>query len=106
MAEDLDGVTSPARRVDQPRGSAAVAAVATVIGLGASLAALMWAYLIPYIRIATAVPVGSDTSTYIWRARMIQATGLASLANGSPFQVQANGSKPGRRRLLLCGCPP
>ena len=101
MAEDLDTATSPARRVDRRRGSVALGAAATALGLGASIAALLWAYIIPYVRIGTTVPVGSDTTTYIWRARMIQATGLASLANGSPFQFQANGSNPDRAGLLM-----
>ena len=100
MAEDPERVTR-ARREDEPGSSVLLGTVATVMGLGASVAALLWAYIIPYVRIGTVVPVGSDTTTYIWRARMIQAAGMASLANGSPFQFQANGSNPDRAGLLM-----
>jgi hypothetical protein len=78
-----------------------VSFLATVLVLAASSAALIWAYIWPYIHNHTVVPVGSDTSTYVWRARMIQASGLGSLTNGSPFQYQANGSNPDRAGLLM-----
>ena len=75
--------------------------LATALALVAATAALIWAYIWPYIYNNTIVPVGSDTSTYVWRARMIQSSGLRSLTNGSPFQFQANGSNPDRAGLLL-----
>ena len=100
MAEDPAGdpasTPPPGKRLASP-----LVAAATVLALAASTAALIWAYIWPYIYNNAVVPVGSDTSTYVWRARMIQASGLGSLTNGSPFQYQANGSNPDRAGLLM-----
>ncbi len=100
MAEDPADDPTPTQP-SRTRFRAPLAFLATVLAFAASSAALIWAYIWPYIYDRIVVPVGSDTSTYIWRARMIQASGFASLPNGSPFQYQANGSNPDRAGLLM-----
>ena len=75
---------------------AAISAVALTV----CVAACLWAYLSTYVRANRVVPIGSDTTTYIWRSRLVQALGLSALADSSPFQFQANGSNPDRAGLL------
>jgi hypothetical protein len=101
MAEDPGSEPIRAGRAGRSRRSPLLGTAGTFIVLAASIGAILWVYLGPYVRYGWTVPIGSDTSTYIWRARMIQATGLSSLANGSPFQFQANGSNADRAGLLI-----
>src|SRR3974377_1440902 len=101
MTEDPDSEPTQPPGTDPPVRSPLLATAGTFIAFAASIAALLWAYIEPYVRFGWTVPIGSDTSTYIWRARMIQATGLSSLANGSPYQFQANGSNADRAGLLM-----
>lgn len=47
------------------------------------------------------VPLGADTTTYIWRARVVGSMGLAALPGSSPFPFRSNGANPDRVGLLV-----
>ena len=60
-----------------------------------------WVYLQTYAVQQSSVPLGADTTTYIWRARVVGSMGLAALTGSSPFPFQSNGSNPDRVGLLV-----
>jgi hypothetical protein len=75
--------------------------IAELAALVASAALSAWVYLQTYAAQGSMVPFGSDTTTYIWRARVVGTMGLAALPGSSPFPFQANGANPDRVGLLV-----
>ncbi|MBA3690273.1 MAG: hypothetical protein H0W82_02530, partial [Actinobacteria bacterium] len=53
-------------------------------------------YLSIYPRNGWAVPVGSDTPTYVWRSNVVIAEGLNALPDASPLTFDGNTSNPDR----------
>jgi hypothetical protein len=74
---------------------------AQLLGLVASASLGAWVYLQTYVAQQSSVPIGADTTTYIWRARVVGAMGLSALPGSSPFPFQASGSNPDRVGLLV-----
>jgi hypothetical protein len=97
---------SPARGASASSGEgksegarAIVVAADVVLGLaGIALILLLVPrfYLSIYPRNGWAVPVGSDTPTYVWRSNVVIAEGLNALPDSSPFPFDGNTSNPDR----------
>jgi hypothetical protein len=74
---------------------------AQVLVLVASASIGAWVYLQTYVAQHSMVPLGADTTTYIWRARVVGSMGLAALTGSSPFPFRSNGANPDRVGLLV-----
>jgi hypothetical protein len=92
---------SAGRHAQVSRATPLLSGVAQLSGLVASAALGAWVYLQTYAAQGSSVPLGADTTTYIWRARVVGSMGLAALRDSSPFPFQANGANPDRVGLLV-----
>jgi hypothetical protein len=92
---------STGRHARASRAAPILNGIAQVLLLAASASIGAWLYLHTYVVQQSAVPLGADTSTYIWRARVVGSMGLAALTGSSPFPFQSNGSNPDRVGLLV-----
>lgn len=70
-------------------------------GALAVVVVLLVVFLGIYERRGLAVPVGSDTPTYIWRAEVVRSEGPGALRTSSPFPFDANGGNPQRPGVPL-----
>jgi hypothetical protein len=78
------------RLVGPGRIVGAIAAVVVTAALGAA------PYVGLYVVRPSVSPVGSDSPTYVWRTRLVAASGVSSLADASPFDFHANTSNADR----------
>jgi hypothetical protein len=92
---------SAGRHAQVSRAAPIWSGAAQLSGLVASAALGAWVYLQTYAAQGSSVPLGADTTTYIWRARVVGSMGLAALRGSSPFPFQANGANPDRVGLLV-----
>ncbi|MBI3648042.1 MAG: hypothetical protein HY240_04755 [Actinobacteria bacterium] len=67
-----------------------------IAGIVLILAVVPRFYLSIYPRHSFAVPIGSDTPTYVWRSNVVIAGGLNALPGSSPFRTEANTSNADR----------
>src|SRR5437764_6793655 len=70
-------------------------AIAILVSAGVGI----WLQLTYYTVKRFAQPVGADTSTYLWRARLAGALGLNAIPGSSPFEFHANSANPDRLGL-------
>lgn len=86
------GATAGVRRADAILGALGVVAVVAVVA-------------VPYLSVfgdrGLVVPIGADTTTYIWRANVVIAEGLNALPGSSPYPFDANTSNPDRTGLPI-----
>ena len=92
---------SAGRHARTSRAASVLSGIAQVFLLAASASVGAWLYLHTYVVQQSTVPLGADTSTYIWRARVVGSMGLAALTGSSPFPFQANGANPDRVGLIV-----
>src|SRR5436190_1768676 len=96
----MDPATHDSR--DVPGRSATLRAfddIAVAIALLLSAGVGIWLQLTYYTVKRFAQPVGADTSTYLWRARLAGALGLNAIPGSSPFEFHANSANPDRLGL-------
>src|ERR671919_794788 len=89
------------RHARASRTAPLLSGIAHILALVASASIGAWVYLETYVAQQSVVPLGADTTTYIWRARVVGSMGLAALPGSSPFPFQANGANPDRVGLLV-----
>jgi hypothetical protein len=89
------------RHARASRTAPLLSGIAQILALVASASIGAWVYLETYVAQQSVVPLGADTTTYIWRARVVGSMGLAALPGSSPFPFQANGANPDRVGLLV-----
>ncbi|MGH2679810.1 MAG: hypothetical protein ACRDG8_04915 [Actinomycetota bacterium] len=92
---------SVGRHARASRTTPILSAVGQLVVFVASVSLGAWVYLQTYVAQGSVVPLGSDTTTYIWRARVVGSMGLAALPGSSPFPFQSNGANPDRVGLLV-----
>lgn len=83
------------------RGAKSARAALGWLGLAFAIAALLVVYLGIYGRNGLRVPIGADTTTYMWRAQVVRLGGLPALRDASPFPFDANGANPDRPGVPL-----
>ena len=92
---------SVGRHARASRATPILSGIAQLSALIASASIGIWVYLQTLVTQGSLVPLGADTTTYIWRARVVGSLGLAALPGSSPFPFQANGANPDRVGLLV-----
>jgi hypothetical protein len=70
---------------------------------GLGVVAVVVIVAVPYLSVfgdrGLVVPIGADTTTYIWRSNVVIAEGLNALPGSSPYPFDANTSNPDRTGL-------